>query len=134
MTIYKRTLRTYRFIDKDPIKDKLQTALQDAGLFSKKGLRQAAVLANLSYATLDNLFFGDTRRPQNATVDGLLSAIGYERVIRRVRTIKDLDAELAEARAWNKKEDARVAKLNARPPRKRAKRQKKGRPNLRLVA
>jgi len=122
-------------MDKDPVKDKLQTALQDAGLFSKKGLRQAAVLANLSYATLDNLFYGDTRRPQNATVDGLLTAIGYERIIRKVRTIKDLDAELAEARAWNKKEDARVAKLNNKQPRKRKKRAaKKGRPNLRLVA
>lgn len=141
MAKMKRMLRSYRFMDKDPIKDEMQTALEEAGFYDKNRekcralLRKLAILANVSYQTLDALFFGDTKRPQNATVEGTLRAAGLERVIRKVRTIKDLDAELKEAREFARKEDQRVAKANARPARKRKRpaRAKKGKPNLRVV-
>lgn len=135
MSVYRRMIRTYRFMDKDPIKDKLQTALQDAGLFSRSSLKKLAIIANISYATLDNLFFGDTKRPQNATVEGILGAAGLERVIRAVKGSHvregNIDVIVEEARAWNKKERARVDRLNAKKARKR--RPRKGRPHLRVV-
>ena len=130
MAKMRRMLRGYQFIDKDPIKDEMQTALEDVGFKTKKQMEHLAILANVSKQTVVNIFWGETRRPQNATVEGLLRAAGLERKIVQVRKIKDLDAELAEARAFAKKEDARVARANARKPRKR---KPKKRPNLRVV-
>jgi hypothetical protein len=136
MAKMRRMLRGYQFIDKDPIKDEMQTALADVGFKTKKDMEKLAILANVSKQTLLNLFWGDTRRPQNATVEGTLRAAGLERVIRVARRIKDIDAELAEAKAFAKKEDKRVATANERGKRKRkpVKRPKRGKPNLRIVA
>lgn len=137
MAVIRRALRCYRFMDKDPIKDEMQTALADVGFKSKKDMEKLAVLANSSKQTVLNLFWGDTKRPQNATVEGLLRAAGLERQIVQVRKIKDLDAELAEAREYNRKEEKRVAKANAAPgsgvKRKKRVKAKKGKPNLRVV-
>jgi hypothetical protein len=135
--IARRVLRSYRFIDKDPIKDEMQTALADAGFKTKKEMDNLAILANVSKTTVHNLFWGGTKRPQNATVEGLLRAAGLERRIVSVRKIKDLDAELAEARAFKLKEDKRVAKANAAPGagmKRRPRRPKRRKPNLRVVA
>ena len=122
LTFIRKTLRTYRFMDKDPVKDELQTILQDEGLFGKgKKLAQVATLANLSKQTLDNLFFGDTRRPQNATVMAIITAVGYERKFVKARKL-NIEEELVFARAWNKKEEARLARArNAEPKKRRTK-------------
>lgn len=121
MAVHRRMLRDYRFMDKDPVKDELQTVLQDVGLFSRQKLKQVAILANRAPATLDNLFFGSTKRPQNATIAAILEGIGYERVMRQVRKIEDLDAELKEARAANKAHKAKKAKAAKPAPRQRRK-------------
>jgi hypothetical protein len=123
MAVHK-ILRTYRFIDKDPVKDEMQTALQDEGLFSKKGLRQVAILSNLSFSTIDALFFGETRRPQNATVMGIMSSIGYKRTWSKDRKL-NLEEELEFARAWNKKEAARLERERAKEPPSKRKRARK---------
>lgn len=120
MAVHK-ILRTYRFMDKDPVKDELQTLLQDEGLMSKKGLRQVATLSNLSFSTLDNLFFGDTRKPQNATVMAIATSVGYERKWVKGRKL-NIEEELEFARAWNKKEQARLERERAKEPRKPKKR------------
>lgn len=137
MAVVRRTLREYRFVDKDPIKDAMQTALADVGFKTKKEMANLAVLANVSKQTVENLFWGDTKRPQNATVEGLLRAAGLERQIVQVRKIKDLDAELATAREFNRKEAKRVERANARAgagKKRRVKRRvKKDGPNLRVV-
>lgn len=120
-------------MDKDPVKDKMQTALQDVGLFERLDI--VATLANVSKSTLDNLFHGNTRRPQNATVDGVLTAIGYERVVRRVRKV-NVEKELVEAREFNAKEAKRVERANAKAgsgKKRRVRRAKKGQTHLRLV-
>lgn len=133
MAVIRRTLRTYRFIDKDPIKDKMQTMLQDIGMFGD--LDTVAILANVSKQTLMNLFHGDTRRPQNATVEGIITACGYERVLRQVRQL-DVEKELKVARAFNKAEAKRVARANAKAgmgKKARRRKPKKARPNLRVV-
>lgn len=135
MAVMRRMLREYRFMDKDPIKDEMQTALADAGFKTKNDMKRLAILANCSYQTLLNLFWGDTKRPQNATVEGTLRAAGLERVIRVVRKIKDIDAELKVARAFNRKEASRVARANAAPGSGKKRRPGKRRrgPSLRVV-
>lgn len=136
MAIFRRMIRTYLFKDKDPVVDQLRTALQDAGLFSKPMLKKLAIIANQSYTTYEALFFGETRRPQNATVEGLLGAAGLRRTIEQVKkwTPEKLDAEVAKARAWNRKEAARIARLNAQPGHGKKRKPRGGkRPNLRVV-
>lgn len=103
-----KVLRTYRFIDKDPVKDKLQTLLQDEGLYGKKNMSRLAALASLSPTTLDNLFFGPTRKPQHATVMALVTAVGYEMEFKKARKL-NFEEELVFARQWNKKQAQRLA-------------------------
>jgi hypothetical protein len=132
MAIVRRMLRSYMFRDKDPIKDELQTMLQDIGMFGD--LDTVAVLANVSKQTVQNLFFGETRRPQNATVEGIVRSMGYERVLRQVKQL-DVEKELEVARAFNKSEDKRVARANAKVGmgKKRRTRKTKKKVGLRLV-
>lgn len=136
MAVIRRMLRSYRFIDKDPIKDKMQTMLQDIGMFGDLGT--VAILANVSKQTVNNLFHGDTRRPQNATVEGIIRACGYERVLRQVKQL-DVEKELKEALAFNRTEAKRIARANAKAgmgkrKSKRPRRAKPGRGHLRIVA
>lgn len=132
MAVIRRTLRTYRFLDKDPVKDELQTMLQDVGLMERLGI--VATLANVSHQTLTNLFHGDTKRPQNATVMGIVTAVGYERRFVRARKL-NVEKELEVAREFNRKEAKRVERANARAGsgKKRRPRGKKQVTHLRLV-
>jgi len=113
---YVRVLRTYRFMDKDPVKDELQTMLQDVGMFER--LDHVAEMASLAKQTLRNLFHGDTRKPQNATVMGIVTAMGYQRKFVKERKL-DIDRELEFARAWNRKQRAKAEAELKRNPRKR---------------
>lgn len=67
--------RTYRWIDKDPIIDAVRTVCQDAGL-KEHAVHQISGVAS---ATLKNWFDGETRKPQNATLTAVTSALGYVR-------------------------------------------------------
>jgi hypothetical protein len=111
-----RTLRTYRFIDKDPVCDELRTLVEDRGLMEQLG--RVAELAGVAPTTVQNLFNGETRRPQNRTVMGVATSIGYLR--KWVSADFNLEEELKAARTWNAKEKKRVAALRAKDkPRKR---------------
>lgn len=109
-------LRTYRFIDKDPVCDELRTIVHEAGL-SKK-LRIVAELANLHHSTIKNLFHGATRRPQNATVMAIGTSLGYKREWVKDREL-NVEEELVFARQWNKREKEKQEANRA--PRKRKK-------------
>jgi hypothetical protein len=106
-----RVLRTYRFLDKDPVIDQMRTVLQDEGLFTR--LTIAADIASLSRTTLDNWFHGDTKRPQFASIMALMTSLGYENKWSRTTKI-DVDEELKKARDWlikeGKKKQAKEAK------------------------
>lgn len=115
-----KVLRTYRFLDKDPVIDKVRTVLQDRGLYGKKNMGKVAQLASLAPATLDNMFFGDTRKPQHATVMGIITAVGYEMQFVEARKL-NFEKELEFARAWNKRQAARLA---ADPERVRARKRR----------
>jgi hypothetical protein len=111
-----RVYRTYRFIDKDPVIDELRTIVQDENLMRRLGI--VSRLSGVSEAALTNWFKGDTKRPQNASVMAVGTALGYERKFVQSRKL-NVDAELEFATAWNKKERDRVAKAQAAAPKKR---------------
>ncbi len=76
--------RTYRFVDKDPMIDKLRTAVSDSGM----KYSQIHEESDVSTATLRNWFHGDTKRPQFATLNAVAIALGLELQLmpRRMKT------------------------------------------------
>jgi hypothetical protein len=66
--------KSYSFVDKDPIIDKLRTVVQD----SKKSNEEVHALSGVSTSTLDGWFRGRTKRPQFATINAVGRALGYD--------------------------------------------------------
>jgi hypothetical protein len=95
-----RIYRTYNMIDKDPAIDKVRTIVQDEGLF--KNLGAVADISSVSASTLNAWFHGDTMRPQNATIQAVLSSLGY-----KTEYVKDHDIDVEKERkagaAWLEK-------------------------------
>jgi hypothetical protein len=100
-------------LDKDPVVDELRTLVQDEGMAKK--LYNLAELASLSPGTIYNLFEGDTRKPQHATVMAIITCLGYRRQFVKDRKL-NVAEELTFARAWNKREHDRMARLASRKP------------------
>lgn len=65
---------SYNFIDKDPIIDKIRTAVEESGLNYKRIHERS----NVSTTTLYNWFEGQTRTPRFATVAAVAHALGRE--------------------------------------------------------
>lgn len=123
---YVRVLRTYRFMDKDPVIDEVRTIVQDEGLM--KRLKDVADLSSLSLTTIDNWFNGVTKRPHNASIMAVMSSLGYKRTWEQEREL-NVDEELPLARAWLKREraKAKAAREQVDAPAKRKKRKVKAR-------
>lgn len=83
----------YRFLDKDPIIDIIRTAV----FKSRIPIKLIAAQARIRPATISRWLYGDTRRPQNYTIQAVLTVLG-------VRT----------EYTW---EDSRTPVLPTRPPR-----------------
>lgn len=66
--------RSYRFMDKDPIIDRVRTAFQDSG----NSYRDIEDLGGPRAGTLSRWFTGGTRRPQFCTVMAALHACGVD--------------------------------------------------------
>ena len=64
--------RTYRFIDKDPVIDKLRTAQQDA----KESYKKISDGSGVAAGTLGRWFGGHTRKPQFCTVAAVANYLG----------------------------------------------------------
>lgn len=97
-----RIYRTYRYVDKDPVIDKVRTVLSDEGLLKKLGLVHE--LSGVGDATLSNWFEGDTKKPQNPTVEAVLTSLGYERHIVKTQTL-DFEKERIKARKWRERQE-----------------------------
>lgn len=69
-----KSYKTYRFINKDPIIDKLRTLKSDTGISAKEIER----VSGLTAGTQNAWFKGGTRRPQHASVAAFVGACGYE--------------------------------------------------------
>jgi hypothetical protein len=73
-----KPLKGYRFINKDPVIDKIRTLKADSGMTSVEIEKASGVKAS----TFDGGWFnGSTRRPQHATVAAVAGAMGYDFVI-----------------------------------------------------
>lgn len=66
--------KSYLFKDKDPVIDVLKTAIADTNL----SYDDISERSGVSRSTLDNWFFGSTRRPQHATIMAVTRAIGHD--------------------------------------------------------
>lgn len=103
-----RVLRTYRYIDKNPVIDIIRTAIQDEGLIKK--LPIVADLASLSRTTVPNWIHGDVRDPRHSSIMAVMTSLGYEFEWKKGRKL-DFDKELEFARAWNKREKEKRVKV-----------------------
>lgn len=91
--------RTYRWIKKNPVIDKVRTILQDDGVF--KNLTAVHEMSGVSTSTLHNWFHGDTKNPQHGTVMAVITALGYvEEFVRAPGVEIDVEAERESGRKW----------------------------------
>lgn len=106
-----RTYRTYRFIEKDPIIDRMRTIVQDEGLY--KNLQAVHEISGISATTLHAWFHGDTRRPQHSTIAALVTSLGY-----RVDIVPDHKIDIAAERktgaAWIEAQDKKREKAEGK--------------------
>jgi hypothetical protein len=94
---FQRQYRTYRYIDKNPIIDKVRTLVQDEGLYTR--LNIVSTLSGVSRGAIDGWFHGETKNPQHHTVAAVVTALGYEETFQRTKSI-ELDKELEVAKRW----------------------------------
>ena len=116
-----RVYRTYSYIDKNPVIDKVRTIIQDEGLIKKLGVVHE--ISGVSTSTIDNWLNGDTKNPQHGTIAAVITSLGYEE--RFVKTTKiDIEKEREVAAVWLEKQEKLKAK--ATPPAKRKKKATNG--------
>lgn len=108
-----RVYRTYNYIDKNPVIDKVRTLVQDEGLIKKLGVVHE--ISGVSTSTLDNWFNGTTRSPQHATVAAVITSLGYKEEFVKDHDI-DLEAERKVAADWLAKQEKKAAAVKKPRP------------------
>ena len=68
------TYKSYSFTEKDPIIDEVRTVFQDAGVTKQWVEENSGVTAQTLHAWFD----GKTRKPQAATINAVLRALGHK--------------------------------------------------------
>ena len=71
------TYKSYNFVDKDPIIDEIRTVFEASGATYRWVQENSGVNKN----TLANWFGGSTKRPQAASINAVLRALGYKLVV-----------------------------------------------------
>ncbi len=97
-----RVYRTYNYVDKNPVIDKVRTLIQDEGLF--KELKIVHEISGVSTSTLDNWFNGTTRSPQHATIAAVITSLGYEETFHKKKDI-DIERERKLGAEWLEKQE-----------------------------
>lgn len=69
----------YRFVDRDPILDKVNSAMDESKLTDKA----IADKSGVSVSTIRAWRYGDVKRPQHLTLKFVLDACGYELEVRK---------------------------------------------------
>lgn len=85
--------RSYNFVDKDPVIDRIRTIVEDEGL----SYGEIHIISGVSATTLTNWFDGETRRPQYATIAAVTHSLGYKQEFVKSEKI-DYEKEIAKAR------------------------------------
>ena len=78
-----RLYKSYMFKDKDPVIDEMRTLLQDeygAGKLTERAFKDVEEQGGPAPGTIRNWLYGDTKRPQNASIEAAGRAIGKKRV------------------------------------------------------
>jgi hypothetical protein len=122
MAEFRNHYRTYRFVDKNPVIDKVRTLLEDEGLMTD--LNAAHEISGVGTATLRAWFFGDTKNPFHSTVAALTSSLGYEETFVRVNKI-NIKAERELGKQWLVDRAKRKAKASAKANGKQKPKKKK---------
>ena len=68
------TYKSYSFIDKDPIIDRMRTIVRDSGVSYKEIRNRSGV----TVGCVRGWFDGETRRPMHATVAAVAQCLGYD--------------------------------------------------------
>jgi transcriptional regulator with XRE-family HTH domain len=76
------TYKSYNFTDKDPIIDYIRTIIND----SSKSLTIIADESGVNIHTISNWLYGDTKRPQAASLNAVLRALNYKLNISNIST------------------------------------------------
>jgi transcriptional regulator with XRE-family HTH domain len=84
--------RSYSFVDKDPVIDRIRTIVQDEGL----SYQDIHIISGVSAGTLSNWFEGETRRPQYATIAAVTFSLGYKQEFVKSKTV-DYEREIKKA-------------------------------------
>jgi hypothetical protein len=101
-----RTYRTYSYIDKNPVIDKVRTLIQDEGLIRKLGVVHE--ISGVSTSTLDNWFNGTTRSPQHSTIAAVITSLGYQEEFVKKKDI-DIEKEREIAAKWLEQQEKKGA-------------------------
>lgn len=72
-----RTYKSYVFKDKDPVINEVRKVVEK----SKKSYSEISALSGVASSTIYGWFYGTTRRPQNATIEAVLRALGHRRKV-----------------------------------------------------
>jgi hypothetical protein len=106
-----RVYRTYNYVEKNPVIDKVRTLVQDEGLI--KRLSVVHEISGVSTTTLNNWFNGDTRSPQHSTIAAVITSLGYREEFVKDHAI-DIERERRTAATWMEKTKGKVAKPNGK--------------------
>jgi hypothetical protein len=85
--------RSYNFVDKDPVIDRIRTIVSDEGLSNS----EVHVISGVGAGTLRNWFEGGTRRPQYATIAAVTYSLGYKTEFVKTKKL-DYEKEIAKAK------------------------------------
>ena len=99
-----RTYRTYSYIDKNPVIDRIRTIVQDEGLIKRLGIVHE--ISGVGTATLNAWFNGETRNPQHGTIAAVITSLGYQEEFVKKKSI-DIEKEREIAAAWLEKQEKR---------------------------
>ena len=78
------TYKSYSFVDKDPIIDEIRTVVKESGAT----YQYIHALSGVSTNTLSKWFDGSTKRPQAATINAVLRALGYQLTVTKTSSAK----------------------------------------------
>jgi hypothetical protein len=73
--------KSYNFVDKDPIIDEIRTIIEQ----ESATYEYIHLMSGVSTGTLTNWFSGPTKRPQAASINAVLRALGYKLTITRTK-------------------------------------------------
>jgi hypothetical protein len=106
-----RVYRTYNYVDKNPVIDKVRTLVQDEGLIKKLSIVHE--ISGVSTSTLDNWFNGTTRSPQHATIAAVITSLGYQEEFVKKKEL-DVEKERKVAAEWLEKQEKKAQPKKAK--------------------